>query len=207
MGTESKIEHYHGAGEAPNINVVNRYGAPVRSLYATRNVLSVGQEITITDDDNNTVYRSVSKPVSVLDKTEITDGTGKPIAHFNRKKYSLRERHILTMGNGMEILLEKEVMHIVREVTNITELTNTKELSWQIRGSKQRLNFEILDSDKRAVAIVSQKVISKHEKYCIDIYDADAVDIICSVMIILMHIIRDRNLVSSRKIIKITKRF
>ena len=150
----------------------------------------------MTDEAGEVLYKSEST-VSLLDKTDIMNKSGDVIAHFERKKYSIRERHILTMvESGMEILLEKETFHLIKEITNI------KQLEWQLRGNIQRLNFEIFDKDKNIVAVISQKVFAKHDKYSIDIYQSESEDVIASILIILIHIVRDRNIVNSKSITK-----
>ena len=196
MGEDSKIERYHAAGEEPNINTIEEFGKPDHSLYATRKNLTKNPYIEVTDEAGEVLYKSEST-VSLLDKTDIMNKSGDVIAHFERKKYSIRERHILTMvESGMEILLEKETFHLIKEITNI------KQLEWQLRGNIQRLNFEIFDKDKNIVAVISQKVFAKHDKYSIDIYQSESEDVIASILIILIHIVRDRNIVNSKSITK-----
>ena len=86
MSTGSRLEHFHDRGEAVNETVIERYGYPLHSLYSTRRVISQKQEITVTDEEDHVLYRAKSK---------ITDADGNVIARFERKKGSLREKHIL----------------------------------------------------------------------------------------------------------------
>ena len=196
MKPEAKFEFFHDQGEEPGKKTIEKFGMPVHSLYATRDVISKNQEIDVFDDEGNVLYKSVSK-VSFLDKTDITDGSGNPVAHFERKKLSLRERHILTMENGMEILLEKELMHLIKEVTNI------RQLEWQIKGYVHRLNFQLVDKDENIVAAIGQRMIAKKEKYSIDVYQTESEDVIACILILLIHIVRDRNIKDTRKITKV----
>ena len=80
MSTGSRLEPFHDRGEAVNETVIERYGYPLHSLYSTRRVISQKQEITVTDEEGNMLYRAKSKPLSLVDKTKITDADGKVIA-------------------------------------------------------------------------------------------------------------------------------
>ena len=196
MGKDSRIERYHDRGERINGHNAERYGYPLYSLYSTRRILSKEQNIEVTDEDGNVLYLSSSKPMSFLDKTVITDADGKETAHFERKAGSIRERHILTMSSGMEILMEKEPLHLVKEITNI------RHLNWQIRGNMRRLNFDIVDIYGQPIAVIGQKRLSKDDKYSIDIYQDESSEIVACVLIILMHIVRDRNIKIASKIVR-----
>ena len=178
---------------------IERYGYPLYSLSATRRVLSQKQQIEVTDDDGNVLYRSESKPMSPVDKTVITDAYCKEIARFERKAGSIRERHILTMSSGMELLLEKEPLHLIKEITNI------RKLNWQLRGDVRRLDFDIVDIYGQVIAVIGHKRLSKDDKYCIDIYQDESSDVVACVLIVLMHLVRDRNIKNATKIVKAGK--
>ena len=55
-------------------------GTPLHSLYSTRRVISQKQEITVMDEEGHVLYRAKSKPLSLVDKTKITDADGNVIA-------------------------------------------------------------------------------------------------------------------------------
>ena len=196
MSRNSKIERYHGQGEGVNEKNIERYGYPKYSLYSTRRILSRKQQIEVTDEDGNVLYMSESEPMILLDKTLITDADGNEVARFERRPNVIREKHVLTMSSGMELLLEKEPLHIIKEITNI------KKLDWQLKGNVGRLNFEIVDIFGQVVAVIGQKRVSKDDKYSIDIYQDECADVVACILIILMHIVRDRNIKGAAKALK-----
>ena len=196
MSSVAKLVRFHDRGEAVNETVIEKYGYPLHSLYSTRRVISQKQEITVTDEEGRVLYRAESKPLSLLDKTKITDADGKVIARFERKKGSLMEKHILTMSSGMELMLEKEPFHLIKEITNI------RNLNWQLRGNIKRLNFEMVDIYGQPVAVIGQKFVSREDKYSIDIYQDECEDVVACMLIILMHIVRDRNIKSTTKAVR-----
>ena len=159
-------------------------------------MLSASQRIEVTDEEGKVLYISESKPMSLLDKTVITDADGHEVAHFERKAGSLKEAHILTMSSGMQLLLEKEPFHIIKEITNI------RHLDWKLRGNVGRLNFDVVDIYGQVVAAIGQKRISKDDKYSIDIYQDDSADVVACILIFLMHIVRDRNIKSVTDTVK-----
>ena len=196
MSKDSKIERYHGKGVGLNEKNIEKYGYPLYSWYSSRKVLSASQRIEVTDGEDHVLYMSESKPLSLLDKTVITDADGREVARFERKAGSIVEKHILTMSSGMELLLEKEPLHIIKEITNI------RHLEWKLRGNVGRLNFDVVDIYGQPVAVIGQKRISKDDKYSIDIYQDESADVVACILIFLMHIVRDRNIKGVSKAVK-----
>ena len=72
------------------------------------------------------------------------------------------------------------------------DITNIEGLGWQLRGNILGLNFELYDSMGRIVAVIGQKMLSIHDKYCIDIYQPQMEAIVVAIVITLQHMIRDR---------------
>lgn len=186
MGVFSKVHRYREAGEAPNVNNVERYGEPARSLFTTTKVFTLHHHIDITDGNENVVYQSNSKFFSLHDKTDITDASGAQVAHIERKILTIRQRHYVTMADGTRFELANELLHLIKAVTNI------EGLGWQLRGNILALNFELWDADGNIVAVISQKLISLHDKYCIDIYQPEQEAIVVAILVTLQHMIRDR---------------
>ena len=108
------------------------------------------------------------------------------VAHIQRKLLSLHERHYITMESGLEFQLSNELFHIIKDVTNIIGL------DWQLRGNILGLNFELYDKDGSIIAVIGQKLISIHDKFCIDIYKPEYEEIIVAILVTLQHMIRDR---------------
>ena len=186
MGTFSGIHRFHDAGEDPNVNNVSNFGTPARSLYTTTKILSLHHHIDITDDQEQVVYEANSKFFSIRDKTDITDASGKHVAHIERKILTVHEVHFVTMADGMKFNLSNEFFHVIKDVTNI------EGLGWQLRGNILGLNFELYDKDESIIAVIGQKMISIHDKYCIDIYKPECEAIVIAILIALQHMIKDR---------------
>lgn len=186
MGVFSKHLRYREAGEQANINNVERFGEPARSLFTSTKVFTLHHHIDIVDENEQIVYQSNSKFFSLRDKTDVTDADGAQVAHIERKIFSLHQRHFITMADGLEFQLSNELFHIVKDITNI------EGLGWQLRGNIWGLNFELYDSDGSVIAVIGQKMFSIHDKYCVDIYRPELEKIVVTILITLQHMINDR---------------
>ena len=186
MGFMSNLHRFHEAGEQPNVNNVEEYGAPVHSLYTTSKIFSLHSKIDVTDDQERPVYHVSSKPISLRDKTDITDAEGNFVAHIERKIFSLHQRHFVTMHDGLQFELSTELFHLIKDITNI------EGLGWQLQGNILGLNFTLLDEQGQPIAVIGQKLISLHDKYCIDIYQPQHEQIAVAILITLQHMMRDR---------------
>lgn len=191
MGVFSKIHRFREAGQDANVNNVEKFGVPSLSLFTTTKVFTLHHHIDIVDDHENVVYQSNSKMISLHDKTDITKAGGEHVAHIERKLLSLHERHFITMANGTKFELSNEIFHIIKDITNI------EGLGWQLRGNILGLNFELYDTNGEVIAIISQKMISIHDKWCVDIYKKEHTDIIVAILISLQHMVKDRESRSS----------
>ncbi len=191
MGVMSKYHRFREAGEEANINNVEKYGQPVRSLFTTSKVFTLHKATDITDEQENVVYHSSTKFPSLHDKTDITDASGKQVAHIERKFFTLHERHFITMADGTSFQLSNELWHIVKDISNI------EGLGWVLKGNIAGLNFQLWDASGQIIAVISQKIISLHDKYCVDIYQADKEPIVVAILVTLQHMIKDREAASS----------
>ncbi len=186
MGVLSKYHRYREAGEAANVYNAERFGEPARSLFTSTKVFTIHHRIDITDNDGRTVYQASTKAFSLHDKTDVTDAEGRQVAHIERKLLSLHERHFVTMADGFRFEISNELFHLVRDVTNI------EGLDWQLRGNIAQLNFELCDRDGNVIAVIGQKMLSIHDKYCVDIYAPEAEREVVAILVTLQHMIRDR---------------
>ncbi len=191
MGVMSKYHRFREAGEGANINNVERFGQPVKSLFTTSKVFTLHRKTDITDDREQVVYQSWTKFPSLHDKTDITDAQGNQVAHIERKFFTLHERHFITMANGTQFEIANELLHLFKDITNI------EGLGWQLRGNIVGLNFELYDEQEQIVAVIGQKMFSVHDKYCIDIYRPEYETIIVAILVTLQHMIKDRESSSS----------
>ena len=186
MGVFSKHLRYREPGEQANVNNVERFGEPVRSLFTTSKFFSLHHHIDIVNDAGELVYQSRSKVFSIRDKTDVVDRDGRQVAHIERKFFSLHERHFVTMADGTAFALSNELFHLIKDVTNI------EGLGWQLRGNIAELNFELYDDDGSVIAVIGQKLLSLHDKYCIDIYRPELEQKVIAILVTLQHIIKDR---------------
>ena len=191
MGVFSKYHRFREAGEAANVNNVARFGEPVRSLFTSTRIISLHHNITVTDEHENPVYYAKSKFFSIHDKTDIITADSEYIAHIERKFWTLHQRHYVTMADGQRFELSNELFHIVKDITNI------EGLGWQLQGNILGLNIELYDSTGSIIAVISQKMLSLHDKYCVDIYQPEHEKAVIAILITLQHMIRDRQNSSS----------
>jgi uncharacterized protein YxjI len=186
MAVDSKYHRFREAGEQANINNVAEYGVPARSLFTTSKVFTLHRHMDITDDHGNIVYQSDSKFPSIHDKTDITDASGAHVAHIERKILTLHERHFITMADGTSFELSNELFHLIKDITNI------EGLGWQLRGNILGLNFTLYDENGEVVAVIGQKLLSIHDKYCIDIYQTEHEKTVVAILVTLQHMMKDR---------------
>ena len=191
MGVFYKYLRFREAGEQANVNNVERFGEPVRSLFTTSKVISLHKHTDITDEHEQVVYHAQTKFPSLHDKTDVLDASGNRVAHIERKLLTLHERHFVTMENGTSFQISNELFHIVRDITNI------EGLSWQLRGNIAALNFELYDEREQVIAVISQKFLSLHDKYCVDIYQPEHEQAVVAILVTLQHMIKDREARSS----------
>ena len=186
MGVFSKYHRFREAGEQANVNNVERFGEPKRSLFTSSKVFTVHHHIDITDGDDNVVYQADSKFWTLHDRTTIIDAQGNQVAYFWRKFFTLHERHFIEMADGTKFQISNELWHIVKDISNI------EGLGWQLRGNIAGLNFELYDDEGGIIATISQKLISLHDKYCIDIYQPEHEKTCVTILITLQHMMKDR---------------
>ena len=191
MGVFFFFFRFREAGEQANVNNVERFGEPVRSLFTTSKVISLHRHTDITDEHEQVVYHAQTKFPSLHDKTDVLDASGNRVAHIERKLLTLHERHFVTMENGTSFQISNELFHIVRDITNI------EGLGWQLRGNIAALNFELYDEREQVIAVISQKFLSLHDKYCVDIYQPEHEQAVVAILVTLQHMIKDREARSS----------
>lgn len=179
-------QRYTGPGEASDFRNVEIYGKPEKSLYTSSEVFTLHHRIEITDDAGNVAYRAETQFPSIHDKTDIYAADGRHVAYFERKLISLHEIHYVDMENGRNFTLSNELMHLIKDVTNI------EGLGWIIDGNILQLNFTIKDEKGELLAVVNQKAFSIHDKFAIDIYKPEHEEEIIAVVITLQHMVCDR---------------
>ena len=186
MGVFSKHMRYREAGQDANVVNVERFGTPKNSLFTTSKIFTLHRHIDITDAQGSVVYQANTKFFTIHDKTDITDAQGRQVAHIEKKIFTLHSRHFITMADGTKFELSRGIFHIYKDIMNI------EGLGWQLRGNAFGLNFELYDPQGGVIAVISQKFLSLHDKYCIDIYRPEFEGIVVAILITLQHMIKDR---------------
>ncbi len=186
MPVNSRYHRFREAGEDTNVVNVERFGYPQNSLFTSTKVFTLHHHIDITDDNGRLVYEANTKFPSLHDRTDITDAAGRQVAHIDKKILTLHSRHMITMADGTYFELSRELFHLYKDVMNI------EGLGWQLRGNVFGLNFELYDDYGGIIAVIGQKMLSIHDKYCIDIYRPEFQDTVVAILITLQHMIRDR---------------
>ncbi|MBQ9060656.1 MAG: LURP-one-related family protein [Firmicutes bacterium] len=181
------VETLNEAAGSMSKNTVENYGEPVYSLYTALKLGDIHRKIEITDEQGNLKYYTKSSIVAIKGKTEIMDAAGKVIAHLEKRPVSLHEKHFVTMDDGKSFTLSNELFHVVKDITNI------EGLGWQMQGNFIGLNFNLLDEGGGPIASVGKKMVSIHDKYCIDIYQPAEEKMIVAIVIQLEKMLEDRS--------------
>ncbi len=184
-------QRYSEPGQGVDYRNVAEYGEPVKSLYTSSEIFTLHHRIEITDGEGNVAYRAETQFPSIHDKTDIYTADGRHVAYMERKLISLHEIRYVDMEDGTRFTLSNEIFHIIRDVTNI------EGLDWILEGNLLQLNFSIKDADGSLIALVSQKFLSIHDKYAVDIYQPKHEEKVVAILIALQHMISDRNAASS----------
>ena len=191
MGIFSDIHRYREAGEGMNYNNLEEFGEPAYSLFTSSKIFSLHHKIDVTDEKGILKYHAETKFPSLHDRTYISDAHGHLISYVYRKFFTLHERHFIEMESGLSFEMATEWFHIIKDIMNI------EGLAWQLRGNILGLNFQLYDQNGDVVALISQKMLSLHDKYCIDIYQPDYEEVVVTILITLQHMMNDREVSSS----------
>ena len=182
---------YHEAGEAADERNLGDFGVPAKTLYTSSKILTLHNQIDITDENEKPVYQSMSKVLSLHDRTQINRADGTLVANMHRPFFTLHERHFVEMANGKSFTITSELWHIARHIIHI------EELGWTINGHILEMNYYISDEKENVVAVVGEKKISLHDKFCIDIYQPEYEEEVIAILITLIHMLQDRRRASS----------
>ena len=112
-------------------------------------------------------------PGDLHQKTEIKDD-------------AVHEKHFITMADGRKFTLSNELLHIIKDVTNI------EGLGWQIQGNIVGLNFVLFDESGRIIAAIGQKAVSVHDRFSIDLYQPRHEAIVVAIVIALGKMLEAR---------------
>ena len=186
MGFLSKLQSFHGAGEAPSENNTEKYGVPARSIYTELDPGDMHQKIEVKDEQGQTLYWTKSSIIAIKGKTEVFDGSGALVARLEKKPISLHEKHYITMADGQKFTLSNELLHVFKDITNI------EGLGWKLKGNVIGLNFVLFDQVDEPIAAIGQKLISIHDRYSIDLYQPQYEKIVVTIVIQLQKMLNAR---------------
>jgi len=186
MSILSRIQGFHAAGESPNTANTEKYGVPARSIYTMLDPGDLHQKIEVKDEQGQTLYWTKSSVIAIKGKTDIFDASGAQVAHLEKKPISLHEKHFITMADGRKFTLSNELLHIIKDVTNI------EGLGWQIQGNIVGLNFVLFDENGRIIAAIGQKAVSVHDRFSIDLYQPRHEAIVVAIVIALSKMLEAR---------------
>lgn len=186
MGIFSKFQKFHEAGERPNENSTEHFGEPAFSLYTELDPGDLHQKISVKDELGQTRYWTKSSVVAIRGKTDLFDAGGAQVAHLEKKPISFHEEHYITMADGKQITLSNELFHVFRDITNV------KGLGWQLQGNVVGLNFTLFDQNSEPIASIGQKAISLHNRYSIDLYQAQHEKEVVAIVIALQKMLTAR---------------
>ncbi|MBP3895032.1 MAG: hypothetical protein J6D07_01055 [Mogibacterium sp.] len=189
------MQSFHESGTAASANFSEQFGEPAYSLYTSLDFGSMSaalhNQINVTDENDEVKYTTSTKVVSIKNKTDILDAAGNKVAYMERKPVSLHEKRLIEMADGTKFTLSNELFHLVKDITNI------EGLGWQLEGNILGLNFTLKDQFGQPVAAIGQKMLSLHDKYCIDIYQPQFEKEVVTIVIALEKMIKDRENSSS----------
>lgn len=186
MSILSRLQGFHAAGEGPNEVNTEKYGVPARSIYTVLDPGDLHQKIEVKDEQGQTLYWTKSSVFTLKGKTDIFDASGTQVAHLEKKPVSLHEKHFITMANGQKFTLSNELLHIIKDITNI------EGLDWKIKGNIIGLNFTLFDQNDEPVAAIGQKMLSVHDRFSIDLYQPQYEKTVVAIVIQLQKMLTAR---------------
>lgn len=186
MSILSRIQGFHAADESPNEVNTEKYGVPARSIYTVLDPGDLHQKIEVKDEQGQTLYWTKSSVFTLKGKTDIFDASGAQVAYLEKKPISLHEKHFITMANGQKFTLSNELLHIIKDITNI------EGLDWKIKGNILGLNFMLFDQYDEPVAAIGQKLASVHDRYSIDLYQPRYEKIVVAIVVQLQKMLTAR---------------
>ena len=189
MGAISKNNHFSEAGLAEYVYFLRLFGEPARLLFTNTKTMTLPWEITITDGEQNVVYRAKSLFFPQRAETDIFDAADNLVAHIERKNLANHSHHFVSMTDGTTFEFTNELLHQISAITNI------EGLSWQLRGDILSPNYKLYDQKDQIISVstfIAEQVISQYDKQCICIYKPEHEKTIVAIFITLLCMIWDR---------------
>ena len=186
MDILTNLQNYHSAEESLNETKREKYGKPACSLFTELDPGDLHQRIEVSDENGQMLYWTKSSVIAIRGKTDMYDASGALVAHLEKKPISLHEEHYITFADGRKITLSNELFHVFKDITNI------KGLDWKLQGNVIGLNFTLYDQNDELIAAIGQKAVSLHERYSIDLYQAQYRETVAAIVISLQKMLKTR---------------
>ncbi len=186
MDILTNLQNYHSAEEPLNETKREKYGKPACSLFTELDPGDLHQRIEVSDENGQMLYWTKSSVIAIRGKTDMYDASGALVAHLEKKPISLHEEHYITFADGRKITLSNELFHVFKDITNI------KGLDWKLQGNVIGLNFTLYDQNDELIAAIGQKAVSLHERYSIDLYQAQYRETVAAIVISLQKMLKTR---------------
>ncbi len=186
MDILTNLQNYHSAEEPLNETKREKYGKPACSLFTELDLGDLHQRIEVSDENGQMLYWTKSSVIAIRGKTDMYDASGALVAHLEKKPISLHEEHYITFADGRKITLSNELFHVFKDITNI------KGLDWKLQGNVIGLNFTLYDQNDELIAAIGQKAVSLHERYSIDLYQAQYRETVAAIVISLQKMLKTR---------------
>ncbi|WP_028043241.1 LURP-one-related/scramblase family protein [Candidatus Stoquefichus massiliensis] len=145
--------------------------------------MSIHSKMDILDENDNIVYKVVSKALSIYDKTHIMDANDNEIAYIHAKAISIHQVHYVEMTSGKKFEVKVKLGHPFKNQLEI------KELGWKIEGEFAAHNYSIMNEKGDVIANAHIKWFSLHNIYYVDILDESQKELIIAAYIVLEHML------------------
>ena len=146
----ARSSRYHETDTVSDERTIADFGMPVRTLYTSSKILTLHNQIDITDENEEPVYQSTTKFLSLHDRTQIYRANGGKVADISRKFFTLHEKHFIEMADGKSFTIASELWHIAKDIIHV------EELGWTINGHILHMNYYISDRRGNVVGVVGE---------------------------------------------------
>lgn len=137
------------------------------------------------DEAGNLAYEAVTKPITVTDKTLITDKDGAEAAAFHKKIISIHQVHTVEMADGTVLTMKLELNHPIKNVIDV------EENGWKIKGDVGSHGYHIEDENGQVLADIDRPWAAIHDKCELDVKDETHTAELVALAIVLMHMLID----------------
>lgn len=150
-----------------------------------RKILTMHGTTEVRDEAGSLAYEAVTKPVTITDKTKITDPNGETVATFHKKVISIHQVHVIEMADGTVMTMKLELNHPIKNVIDV------EENGWKLKGDIGSHGYQIVDEKDQVLAEISRPWVAVHDKCELDVKDEAHTAELTALTIVLMHMLID----------------